>query len=367
MTAYRIVSADSHMCEPPDLWTSRLDQQYRDRAPHAEKGYKGKDGTFFVCENIMPLPVSAIFGAGKTAEELPEHFKRGFEAAPKSVWDPAERIKEQDVDGVSAEVLYTSYGMFLYGLDDAGLRTNCFRAYNDFVAEYTSYDPNRLVGLGLIDLEDISAGVKEMQRIAKTGLRGVMIWASPPEDRPYTHADYEPFWAAAQDLGLPVSFHILTGRGGPRIDLNEILTSYMGQPHEIQMTLATLIFGGILERYPKLQLVSAENDISWLYHFMYRLDHAYERFQHLQGVKLSMLPSEYIKRQLHASFQFEEVGMDLINRFGAENILWSSDYPHTDSTWPRSREFIDELFHDIPQAVTQQIVGDNAANLYGLG
>lgn len=367
MTAYRIVSADSHMCEPPDLWTTRLDQKYRDRAPHTVKGHQGKEGVFFVCENIMPIPVSGIFGAGKTAEELPEHFKRGYEAAPPSVWDPAARIKEQEADGVSGEVLYTSFGMFLYGLDDAGLRTACFRAYNDFVAEYTSHDPKRLVGLGLIDLEDIGAGVEEMKRIAKKGLRGVMIWASPPEDRPYTHPDYDPFWAAAQDLGLPVSFHILTGRGGPRVNLNKILTSYMGQPHEIQMTLATLIFSGILERFPKLQIVSAENDVSWLYHFMYRLDHAYDRFRHFEGVNLSMLPSEYVKRQLHASFQFEEVGMDLVNRFGAGNIMWSSDYPHTDSTWPRSREFIAGHFQGIPADVTQKIVGANVASLYHLG
>jgi predicted TIM-barrel fold metal-dependent hydrolase len=119
-------------------------------------------------------------------------------------------------------------------------------------------------------------------------------------------------------------------------------------------------------RFPELQIVPAENDVSWLYHFMYRLDHAYERFRHLQRVTLSMLPSEYVKRQLHASFQFEEVGMDLINRFGAENLLWSSDYPHTDSTWPHSREFIDAHFKGIPGDVTAQIVGANAARLYHL-
>ena len=100
---------------------------------------------------------------------------------------------------------------------------------------------------------------------------------------------------------------------------------------------------------------------------MYRLDHAYDRFRHFEGVNLSMLPSEYVKRQLHASFQFEEVGMDLINRFGAGNIMWSSDYPHTDSTWPRSREFIAGHFQGIPNEVTQQIVGANVASLYHLG
>ena len=109
--------------------------------------------------------------------------KKGFAAAPASVWDPAERLKEQDRDGVAAEVLYTTFGMMLYGLDDAGLRGACFRAYNDFVAEYCSYNTDRLVGVGLVTLEDIDAGVAELKRCADKGLRGAMIWASPPDEQ----------------------------------------------------------------------------------------------------------------------------------------------------------------------------------------
>ena len=223
MMDYRIFSADSHFVEPATMWAERMDAKFRDRAPHTVQGYKGKEGEFFVCENVNPIAVAGFFGSGKTAEELPEHIKHGFEAAPKSVWDPAERLKEQDADGVSGEVLYPSMGMLLFGLDDAELRGACFRAFNDWAAEYCSYNTQRLVGAGIIELDDIPAAVTELERIAKKGLRGTLIWGAPPDDKPYSSPEYDPFWAAAQDLQMPLSLHILTGRGGVQFDTRRIL------------------------------------------------------------------------------------------------------------------------------------------------
>jgi hypothetical protein len=167
MATYRIVSADSHFVKPPQMWTERIDARFRDHAPHTIKNYKNREGEFFLCENISPVAVAGFFGSGKTSEELPEHIKRGFDAAPGSVWDPAERLKEQDRDGVSGEILYTSMGMLLYGLDDAGLRAACFSAFNDWAGEYCSYDPQRLIGTGTVTLEDVGEGVKELERCAK--------------------------------------------------------------------------------------------------------------------------------------------------------------------------------------------------------
>ena len=365
MAQLRLISADSHMCEPPNLWVDRIDKQYRDRAPRTVKGLNDKEGEFFVCENLSPIPIAGAFGAGINAEDLPGHNKKGFEAAPASVWDPAARLKEQDADGVVAEVLYTTFGMMLYGLNDAALRAACFKAYNDFVAEYTSYNPQRLVGVGLITLEDIPAGVAELKRCADKGLRGAMIWAAAPDEKPYSHHDYDPFWAAAQDLQMPLSLHILTGRGGTGFDLNHVLTSYMSLPAEIQRTLSMMVFGGVFERFPKLQIVSAENDVSWIPHFMYRLDHAYDRLRHFESLTLPMLPSEYMKRNVVATFQFETTNVNFTRQvFGADNILWSSDYPHTDSTWPHSQDLIAQAFGGIPQSDVQKIVGTNAAQLY---
>lgn len=367
MTAYRVISADSHFVEPPTIWAERMAARFRDRAPHTVQGHEGQKGEFFVCENISPVPVAGFFGSGKSAEELPEHRTRGFEVAPKSVWDPAERLKEQDIDGVSAEVLYTSMGMLLFGLDDGELRTDCFRAFNDWAAEYCSYNPTRLIGTGLVTLEDIPAAIDELERIAHKGLRGALIWGSPPDDRPYSLPDYDPFWAAAQDLELPLSLHILTGRGGVRFDTRRVLYRYMRMPQEIQLTFADLIVGGVPERFPRLKLVSAENDISWVPHFLYRLDHAYDRLRHLQGLTLPMLPSEYMKRNVVATFQFETTNVDFTRQiFGAEHIAWSSDYPHTDSTWPRSQDMIAEAFAGIPEEDVRKIVGGNVARLYGV-
>jgi predicted TIM-barrel fold metal-dependent hydrolase len=370
MAGYHIISADSHFIEPPNLWVERIDPKFRDRAPRTVKGYAGKEGEFFVCENITPIPYARPFGAGVKAEDFPAHNKKGVEAAPASVWDPAARLKEQDIDGVKAEVLYTTFGMLLFGLNDAELRAACFRAFNDWAAEYCSHDPKRLIGLGVISLEDIPAAAAELKRIATKGLRGALIWGAPPADKPYSLPDYDPFWAAAQDLQLPLSLHIGTGRRGIRFDLprrGSELYTYMKVPQEIQLSFADLIVGGVLERFPRLRLVSAENDISWIPHFMYRLDHAYERLRHFEGLTLPMVPSEYMKRNVMATFQFESTNVDFTRQiFGAEHIAWASDYPHNDSTWPRSRAFIAQAFKDIPEGDVQKIVGSNAAHLYGI-
>jgi predicted TIM-barrel fold metal-dependent hydrolase len=366
--AYRIISGDSHFVEPPGMWAERMDKKFRDRAPHTINGYQGKEGEFFVCENITPIAVAGFFGSGKSSEELPEHNRHGFDVAPASVWDPAARLKEQERDGVSAEALYTSMGMMLFGLEDAELRTAAFRAFNDYAAEYCSYDPKRLAGLGVITLESIPAGVEELKRCAQKGLKGVLIWGAPPEDKPYSHRDYDPFWAAAQDLNMPLSLHILTGRRGTGVsfDLSNILHAYMALPQEIQLTLANMVFGGVFERFPRLKIVSAENDVSWIPHFMYRIDHAYDRLRHFEGVTLQMMPSEYVKRQVWATFQFEDVWIDLRKRYALDKLMWSSDYPHTDSPWPRSKQWIEEHFTGVPENELAEVVGGNVANLYGI-
>ena len=367
MAQQRIISADSHFVEPPDMWTKYMDARFRDRAPHIENGYKGRPGQWFMCENIQPVQVGGFFGSGKSSEELPEHLKRGFEAAPKSVWDPSERLKEQDRDGVSAEALYTSMGMLLFGLDDAELRTESFRAFNDWAADYCSYDAKRLVGLGAITLEDIPAGVAELKRIAKKGLRGALIWGSPPEDKLYSSPEYDPFWAAAQEHNFPLSLHILTGRAGNRFSRRKVLFGYMRLPQEIQLTIADMITGGVFERFPRLKIVSAENDVSWIPHFMYRIDHAYDRLRHIEGLTLPMLPSEYMRRNVWATFQFETSTVPFTSQaYSPERMMWSSDYPHTDSPWPKSREFIAEALKDLSAEDASKITGGNAAQLYSI-
>jgi hypothetical protein len=141
--ALSVVSADSHVLEPADLWTTRLDNRFRDRAPRVVRKPDGP-GYQFIAPGIRPFPVATGWGLGKSGKELAEQLSKGYEAARPSGWDPAERIKDQEVDGVAAEVLYTTLGMPLFALDDIELQQACFSAFNDWLAEYAAHDRNRL-------------------------------------------------------------------------------------------------------------------------------------------------------------------------------------------------------------------------------
>ena len=294
--SHLLVSSDSHMIEPPTLWTDRIEKKYRDRAPHTIMGYEGLEGEFFVVEGAQPWPVARLFAPGIKGEDMPEYQKNTFEAAPDSVWDPAARLKEQDVDGIGAEVMFTSFGLFLYGLQDSELRRACCQVYNDYVAEYCSHDPNRLIGVAMIVLDDMPAAVAEINRCAKMGLRGAMIWSRAPDDKSYMDRHYDPFWAAAGDLGIVLTMHIHTASQGFGVKRGAWLAPFTTLHVEIQHSLTELVFSGVFERFPKLRVVSAENDCGWMPHLMHRMDHNYKEFRHvaqeMKEVSLSMPPSE---------------------------------------------------------------------------
>ena len=380
MASMHIISADSHMLEPGDLWVERVDDKFKDRAPRVLPN-QGRTGVSLTAPGIRPFPVSSLSAAGRSGEELKKHFGSGYEAVRPSGWDPVERIKDQDIDGVEAEVLYTSLGMPLFGLQDAELQRDCFRAYNDWLAEFCSHNPARLVGIALISLEDVGEGTKELERCRKRGLRGAMIWGYAPHGRPYSSKAYDPFWAAAAELEMPLSMHVITAGGASPVsraakDIGEsdadspgisTIGYYMFMPSDVQQSLLTIVMSGVLDRHPRLTLVSAENDTGWLPHFMYRLDHAYEKFWALSGMRhFEMKPSDYLRRQLWATFQDDPIGPATYKFFGTDNYMWASDFPHTDSTWPNSREVIQRDFAEVPEEVTRKIVCDNAAKLYGI-
>ena len=370
-----IISADSHMIEPPNLWVDRIEKKYRVRAPHTVKGYEGREGEWYVV-GPKAVPVTTMFGTGVAGKDIPDYFKSGFDDAPASVWDPAERLKEQDVDGISAEVLFTSYGLMLFGLDDAEFRRACYRVYNDYVAEYTSHDPNRLVGVGMVDLEDIPAAVAELKHCADKGLRGAMIWSYPPPERPYSDPDYGPFWAAAEDLGIVLILHIHTAYSGFGLDPKRIVSTFVTLPVQVMQSLTDMIVYGVFDRYPKLRVISAENDCSWIPNFVFRLDHYYDEFRFREGTfgdgqqlpELSMPASEFLKRNVAITFQ-NETGewVDCSRRFvGAEALIWGSDYPHSDGTWPRSREVIAEIYAAVPKKDMQKMVAGNVARIFNI-
>jgi len=342
-----------------------LDRGLCDRAPRVITGYEGKPGSFFVAEGLTPFPVGGGFAAGKDPRELATNQTVGYEEARPSGWDPVERIKDQEIDGVEGEVLYTTLGMFLFHLQDPTLQGACFRAYNSWVAEFCSYSPKRLIGLGLIAMQDLDEAVRELERIAKEGLRGIMIHAAPPGEKPYSDPHFDPFWAAAQDFNLPISLHILTGKKSIQLGRGRV-ASYMAIVHEIQLTLTDMIYGGVLERFPRLRLVSAENDIGWIAHYLGRLDYCYEALRFVDPTPITMLPSEYFKRQVYATFQDDRAGVLTHELAGTDNLMWASDFPHRASTWPHSQEVIEKNFTGVAEGAKRKIVGENVLRLYNM-
>jgi predicted TIM-barrel fold metal-dependent hydrolase len=339
---------------------------------------EGKGGYVFVAPGVPSFPVAGGFAAGRSGDELKEFMKKGQEegyiTARPSGWDPVERLKDQDIDGVEAEVLYTTLGMTLFGLHDADMQRACFKAYNDWLSEFCSHNRNRLIGAALISLEDIGEGVKELERARKIGLKGAMIWGAPPRERPYTSKEYDPFWAAAQELEMPLSLHVITGKKPPKTEVERekvrtardqsFVRGYMNLIHEVQRSLTDIIFSGVMMRFPKIRIVSAENDTGWIAHYMYRMDHAFDKFGALMADKLDMKPSEYVRRNVWATFQDDPIGPMLFKFFGGDNFMWASDFPHTDSTWPNSLKVIEQDFEGVPADVKQKIICDNAAKLY---
>jgi predicted TIM-barrel fold metal-dependent hydrolase len=377
MAICKLISADSHVNEPADLWLERMDRKFRDRAPRIVDNLPGRPpGSYLVLEDIPPVHVSQGLGAGKTAEELPEFFTTStYRDARRGGWDPAERLKDMEIDGVDAEVLYTTLGFRQFWLKDAELQRACFRVYNAWLAEYCSYAPSRFTGLALISLYDIDQAVKDLRLSRRQGLGGAMIWASPPEDRSYADPLYDPFWVEAQELGLPLSLHAVTGMGresqalrvmGREVRPVDRYVQSVTLGDEIKRSLTVLVFSGVLERFPRLKFVSAENEVSWLPFVVQRWDQTFEHYRHLYPSPLKMKPSEYFSRQIFATFIDDAFGVRNRHQVGVDHIMWSSDYPHTQSSWPHSQEVIARDFADVPEDEKRKIIRENAARLYAL-
>ena len=329
-----LISADSHVIEPNDLWAERLPSSYRDRAPHWPKG--------------------------------------SITHAHPGGTDPRARVKEMATDGVSGEVLYPSLPLRQFGMTDAAFQEACFRVYNDWLIEYCAYAPDRLFGVALISTYQIDNAVKELNRCKKAGMRGAMIWQIPPEEIAFTSDHYERFWAACQDLQMPVSLHILTGIPYPPVDeVKDSRDPSWGLNRSVNMkllyvttALTRIITSGVLERYPKLKIVLVENEVSWLPFVISQWDKYCARG--IFDSQMTMLPGEYVKRQVYATFFNDPPSRWMFGDWGSDNCMWSNDYPHPNSTWPKSREVIARDLGHLPGASRAKLLNKNVARLYDL-
>ena len=371
MTGYRVISSDNHVIEPPDLWISRAESRFKDRVPHL---VSQEDGDWWYCDNQRVLGVSPGTETGMRFEE-PEKLK--FAARVEDVrpggYIPEEHVKDMDIDGVDVSIVYPTVGLIMYSVPDSELLTYNCRIYNDWLGEFCSAVPQRLKGIAIINADDVPESVKELERCAKMGLVGGLISVYPSEARSYDKPEYEPLWAAAQGLEMPLSLHVATNRPGPGQDFQDLgtaSTSFLANvDHWVRMSLARIIFSGVFDRYPKLQVGAVEHEVSWVPHFLDRIDYMYtQREQELQEYRFKegMLPSDFFHNNVFLGFQEDALGIRMRDVIGVDNLHWGADYPHAESTFPRSRQILEEILAECTEEEKAKIVGGNAARIYHL-
>lgn len=380
MRQYKVISADDHVQEASDAWTKRVPAKFRDRAPRIERG---PDGDAWVIDGKRGRSIGGGVQAGKKFEEYNLKDATYATIRPGS-YDPVERLKDMDMDGIDAQILYPNIIHSIYKIKDIELQLACIRAYNDFLSDFCSVAPDRLIGVGAVPTDDVAAGVEEIKHIAKLpNMRGLLL-PTYPQGEPLNSDIYDPLWAEAQELGLPMHIHLRTGDPAldeffgingpgsrPRVQFPEHLhgnscihmaTSSMAN----YVALAQVIFGGVLERFPRVKFVSAEGNIGWLGYFLEKCDFSYRRDRHWSKLNLPLKPSEYFRRQVLATFIEDKVGVMLRNFIGLDNLMWSSDYPHKDTTFPNSQKYLNEVFEGVPEDERYKILAGNAVKLYNL-
>lgn len=377
---YEIIDVDTHITEPPDLWTSRVPASMADRVPYVDKDHRGFDAWFLNGERIASVGFTATAGWG---EPVSDGGPATYDQLHPAAADPAARLEYMDSERIWAMVLYPNVGGFgnqrFLALDDADLMLACVQAYNDFQTDFASADPRRLLPVTALPFWDIDATVAEIERCHDLGHRGVLFTGEPESfDQPFlSDTHWDPLWAVAQERGLPVSFHIGSGDfekdfSPARIRSQGFATAYARVSANLFLGngfhLTELLFSGVLARFPELQVVSVESGIGWVPFMLEALDHQF----HEAGLAharpdLEMLPSEYFARQVYACYWFEQVGPQrLIETIGADRILFETDFPHPTCLYGNVWEAIDGGLAGHSDEVRRKILWDNARDLYSV-
>ena len=380
---YRVISADTHLdikWLPQDLFVANAPAHLKDSMPRVEEREKGP------CWAVQGEFIDGVGGIGITdfVKYVPGESRRqdrmveaGFlDGVDKGIYHPAVaelRIKDQDIDGVDAEVMYGILGigggdLFGAGPKDGEVLATIYSIYNEWVADFVKAHPERLGALACITSHDPQVAAQQLRRAAEIGLKGAEINVAKMVE-PVYHGDWDVLWSTAGECDMPISFHTLgISHRKPKpadqeryqwvdMGLNYILFQLSGAEF-----MTSIILSGACERYPDFSFVLGECGIGWIPYVIERTDFEYETMLYHLGLELK--PSEYWRRQGYSTFQQENVSVDQVQRIGADNIMWGSDYPHADCVFPDSLQVIEEGLGHLDQSTRKKIVCDNAAQLY---
>ena len=378
-----IISADSHVNPPPFFWNDYLPGHLKDRAP---KLVSTEDGDFIEYEGKKaPFTLlGAVAGQKFTDYKAQGDFKELLRISRPGGWDPVERLKDMDQDNISAEVLY---GGGPLSSPDTEFCLASFRAYNDWLADFCSHEPDRFIGIGYIPTWDVDIAIREVEHAHSRGLRGVLIAAYPPappkeagdmlrgignlgiiwpaSGRSYNEPDYDRLWRKICDLGMAVHVHLAPalsppGTPAPKSFLHNLTVGKMFAAD----WLADAILSGLFQRFPEMTWVTVESGIGWGAFLVEYMDRNWERHRYHTESVLTEPPSHYFRRNIKGTFLHDPVAIRERHTIGVETIMFSTDYPHSDTTWPNSTQILEEHLAGIPEEDKRKIAFENAANLY---
>ena len=381
MTAQLIIDSDSHVTEPRDVWTSRVPSRYVDDVPHVERQDDGTDVWVLQGQRLGALGVTAPAGW----PDFPPNYPPTLEDVHPGAHDAHARLRYMDEAGIWAQVLYPNVGGFgsenFLNLDDAALKMLCVEVYNDFLLEWAAADLQRLLPIVATPFWDVPATVREIERCAPLGSRGVLFTGEPQRyGLPYLgDHHWDPLWSAAQAAGLPVHFHI--GNAG---ELPTLMTPERIAAHGVPASQAfaavdlfmkngvqccDLITCGLLPRFPDLKFVSVESGMGWLPFMLEAADYSYlgAFAKGRQPPPDELLPSELFARQVFVTYWFEQIApTHLLDVIPIDSVLFETDFPHTTCLFGNIQETIERGLGHVSEEMRQKIIWGNAARLYGI-
>lgn len=370
------ISADSHVVEPPNLWVERLPKALRESAPRATRNPDNKHWYFNAPGISRGVDLTLSSSAGLSNAEVDAQLAEDPDAIIGTGGGANSRQRLLDLwkDDTVADVLYPTAGLALLQLDDQEMQEACFRVYNDWLAEFCSTDPVRLIGHALIPCWNADVAVAEMERARSMGLKGGLIWTSPPTNDSFFDPRYDKIWASAVALNMPMAIHTLGGQRESR-QLSTFGASVESSYYisfrtrdEMQRSLCEMIVAGSFERHPELKIIGAEGGINYAAVMEQRLDSGYRGFWGKLDHGLTMKPSEYFRRNIFLTYINDEVGLNNLRFTGDDHFMWSGDYPHGASTWPNSVKSVTKEASgcNLSEATVRKLTLTNVANLYGI-
>ncbi len=362
----RVIDADGHVLEPLSAFAGCPDR-YR---PGVVRDSLGLDHVSVGQQEIVTVSLGKLGRPGSSMADLSE--SPSYEDAQPGGFDPHARLKDMDLEGIDAAVLYPSLGLNFWAITDPAAATSLARAYNDWLAEYCSAAPDRLFGAAMVPWQSPAAAVDELRRAHRElGMNVVFLRPNPCLGRTIVHPAHEPFWDAAEELGMTVGIHegssnTIQTLASDRLPFNPLVLHAVSHAFEQMLACAQLIAEGVMERYPDLRFVFLEAGGAWAPYWLWRLDEQVDGFGgYCPHMKLT--PTEYFARQCWISFEIDEPELPaLAPVIGEERIVWGSDYPHHDSTFPGAVAELRRTMSSLSAATQTRVIGTNAVECYRL-